>query len=283
MLTQIFDKLNASRQQVATLLESVAESQDWHAAPGSWSFGEVAAHLAVTEQECFLERITRIASGENPQFGYYLNTDRDFSQMDLRHSLRQWADVRREILDFVAGLPDETLPLTGTHETFGTITIPDVLQTMLDHDQEHLQELEQAITAHQIAKRCQTEINELHQFFQDWFNGAIPATDKTFARLLTALGPGFTIINPDGRLTERRSLVEGLRKSYNTRNRFKIWIENFQFWRLEGSISVMIYEEWHQTLNGEPAARISTALFKEDANAPNGVSWLHVHETWLAK
>lgn len=283
MLAQIFDKLDASRRQIAALLETVADNQDWRSASGMWSFREVAAHLAVAEKECFLDRVTRIASGSKPQFDYYLNTDRDFSQMDLRHSLRQWAGVRQEILGFVTNLPDEKLLLTGMHETSGSITIPDVLQTMLDHDQEHLQELEQAAAACQIAGRCQTEINELHQFFQDWFNGIIPATDENFVRLSMVLDQNFVIISPGGKLTKRDSLLDGLRNAYNTRSRCKIWIENVQFQRLAGDVVVTTYEEWQQDSAGPPAGRISTALFKKNVHTPNGVSWLHVHETWLTK
>ena len=47
-----------------------------------------------------------------------------------------------------------------------------------------------------------------------------------------------------------------------------------------GDRALVMYEEWH-SLKGEESARLSTVLFEKRAGAPNGVAWLHVHETWL--
>jgi hypothetical protein len=138
---QLTSQLEETQAALTTLLQAVAGQQDWQPGPETWSFRYQAAHLATAEREAFRERVFRIAGGERPHFAYYLNSDRDFSQAELLDSLQQWAETRREILDFVRGLSLEALALTGTHETQGTITILDVLQVMVDHDREHLQEL----------------------------------------------------------------------------------------------------------------------------------------------
>ena len=33
--------------------------------------------------------------------------------------------------------------------------------------------------------------------------------------------------------------------------------------------------------DGTITGRVSTAVFRERADTPNGLAWLHVHETWL--
>jgi hypothetical protein len=137
----LVSQLEETQAALTILLQAVAGRQDWQPGPETWSFRYQAAHLATTEREAFRERVFRIAGGEQPHFAYYLNSDRDFSQDELLDSLQQWAVTRREILDFVRALPLEALGLTGTHETQGIITILDVLQVMVDHDREHLQEL----------------------------------------------------------------------------------------------------------------------------------------------
>lgn len=48
-------------------------------------------------------------------------------------------------MHFVRSLPKAKNTLTGTHDSFGTITVLDVLQGMLDHDREHLGELTQLV------------------------------------------------------------------------------------------------------------------------------------------
>ncbi len=143
---QQFRKLSTTQQQLSALLESVADNQDWQPDPGQWSFRYIAAHMATVEEDCYRDRVMRIAAGENPHFEYYLNTGWDFSSLDLRHSLNAWAVTRQEIIDYVRALPEEKLSLTGTHATFGTITLSDVLQMMLDHDQEHIESLEKVLS-----------------------------------------------------------------------------------------------------------------------------------------
>jgi hypothetical protein len=143
--TRLIQQLQDSQHDLTRLLLSVADNQDWRPAPDQWSFRYHAAHLAVTDQEAFWPRLTRIASGENPQFEYYRNSQRDFSRHDLRDSLAAWAVTRRHILNFVADLPESKLTLSGVHATFGVITVLDTLQIMIDHDLEHLSELKSFI------------------------------------------------------------------------------------------------------------------------------------------
>lgn len=143
---QLVSQLEATQAALTGLFQEVATQPDWQPNPETWSFRYQAAHLATAEQEAFRERVLSIAGGGQPHFAYYLNTGRDFSRDELPDSLERWAATRREILDFVLALPPEALQLAGTHETAGTITVLDVLQVMLDHDQEHWQELTQMAT-----------------------------------------------------------------------------------------------------------------------------------------
>jgi hypothetical protein len=142
---QLISKLEATQKQLIALLESVSDDQDWQPDPEQWSFRDIAAHMATVEEDCYQDRVVRIAAGGNPHFKSYFNTGWDFSQFDLRDSIRKWAATRQEIIDFVRALPEEKWSLAGTHAAFGRITLLDVLQMMLDHDREHLQHLQQMV------------------------------------------------------------------------------------------------------------------------------------------
>lgn len=141
-LEPLISGVKATQKRLTALLETRADDQDWQPAPGEWSFRYIAAHLATTDKECYQDRVVRIAAGGNPHFESYFNTDRDFSQFDLKDSLHAWTVTRQEIIDLVHSLPEEKWSLTGTHAAFGTLTVPGVLKLMLDHDQEHIQDLE---------------------------------------------------------------------------------------------------------------------------------------------
>ncbi len=133
--------------------------------------------------------------------------------------------------------------------------------------------------------RCEKEVLELHRFFQDWFNGVLEPTDEDFARFRDVMAEGFVIVTPGGSLREREALVSRLRSAHGSWRRDgqpagRLWIENVRFHRREGALALVTYEEWQETGDGT-RGRLSTALFRPREDAPNGVEWLHVHETWL--
>lgn len=131
-----------------------------------------------------------------------------------------------------------------------------------------------------MEKRSRGEVVELHKFFQEWFNGSLPLTEESFARVVEALSKDFIIITPQGRLVDRVTLLTGLYKGHNSRKDLHIWIKNFRLHYQQGNILLAIYEEWQEAA-GETTARLSTVVFRERTGGPNGLEWLHVHETWL--
>ena len=145
---QLLQELQTSQNQIVTLLETMADVQDWQPEPAEWSFRFIAAHLATVEQKCYLHRVLRIASGETPLLTHYENQATGFARMDLHASLRRWIATRRELLDFVAAVPDRDLTLVGIHEMVGPMTLLDTLEEILDQDQGNLRHVYQLITAY---------------------------------------------------------------------------------------------------------------------------------------
>ena len=128
--------------------------------------------------------------------------------------------------------------------------------------------------------RCRNEIDQLHAFFQGWFNGELPATADSFARFAGVLAEPFTLIAPTGVHAEREQVLAGLRQSHASRSDIRIWIENVRLQHHSGDIIIATYEEWQQT-GDTTTARLSTVVFREKSGNPNGLEWLHMHETWL--
>ena len=132
MIGQLIEQLQSTQAKVIALLESVADDQDWQPDPEKWAFRYIAAHLATVE------------------FESYFNTGRDFSQHDLADSLQAWAATREEIIAFLRTLPPERWRFTGSHAVFGRITLCDVLQTMLEHDQQHMRQLDRMMAVYMV-------------------------------------------------------------------------------------------------------------------------------------
>lgn len=146
---------------------------------------------------------------------------------------------------------------------------------------------EPADDAAAAAARSEREVVELHAFLQDWLDGTAPRTAEAFERFRGVMGEGLIVISPRGSVTGRDDLLREFEASHGAlaekQGAFKIWIENFVCRRRLGGRVLVTYEEWHE-LDGNRSARLSTVLFgpiAETAAAPNGLAWLHVHETWL--
>lgn len=147
MRTQLVNNLLNSQQAITEFLTTVADKQAWRPAPKQWSFRQIAWHLAITERECLLDRVQRIASGSNPTFGIYLDREAEFMTRDLHFALEQWADARQTVIDVVNALPESALSHTGYHPSFGRLTVLGYLQIFLDHDQRHLADLQAMVTS----------------------------------------------------------------------------------------------------------------------------------------
>lgn len=133
--------------------------------------------------------------------------------------------------------------------------------------------------------RCREEVRELHTFFEDWFTAKVEPSEQVYARFVDVLSEGFQIVSPSGGISARTELIEQLRAAHGSRSTgtFRIWTEHFRGKRLDGGFFLANYEEW-QEVEENTRGRLSSALFQrvpDGPDAPNGVQWLHVHETWL--
>ena len=128
--------------------------------------------------------------------------------------------------------------------------------------------------------RIENEINELHQFFQDWYNNHLSPTDENFVRCVNVLHPNFMIIFPNGEKVQYQTLLNSLHSKHASQTNMRIWIKQIQVLHQIGDLVLATYEEW-QEINGQVNSRLSTVLFQKAPTTPNGLLWLHVHETWI--
>lgn len=138
-----------------------------------------------------------------------------------------------------------------------------------------------------MEKRCIAEIHGLHVFFVDWLSGALAGSGREFARCAGVMAEGFVLIGPHGQATTRETLLERLEGAHGVHGHadppFAIRIDHPRLLRQWADHALLVYEEWQDGARGAKGAtgRISTALFGRDNTAPNGVAWLHLHETWI--
>ena len=130
-----------------------------------------------------------------------------------------------------------------------------------------------------LQQQAATEITRLHDFFQAWYRGELEPS--AFASFEQALDESFQIITPDGNLLPRERILQAVRQQAGSDASALLEIRHVEPVAMEQHIAVFRYQEWQSSGGDKPRGRLSTVVFRRDAAASNGLSWLQVHETWL--
>jgi hypothetical protein len=128
------------------------------------------------------------------------------------------------------------------------------------------------------------EVVELHEFFRVWLrpnstgNNGSPLDPARFER---AFDPEFRLVGPDGGVRDRAAIVGWLHDLKGGRgDDFRMEVSDFRTAWSQGDAILLEYVET-QYLQGKTTQRQSTALLKRAPNAPAGMAWVHLQETWL--
>lgn len=123
---------------------------------------------------------------------------------------------------------------------------------------------------------CRREIERLHDSFVRFYTGR--RTD--IGPVEDALAADFEMVTPDGTVLHRDAVLSMIREKGDSYapGAFDIDIRNVGL-VADTEVTVCRYEEWQTTPDGENG-RVSTVVFRADADTPGGLSWVSVHETW---
>ncbi|MHA1557968.1 MAG: hypothetical protein ACTSPM_13675 [Candidatus Heimdallarchaeota archaeon] len=135
-----------------------------------------------------------------------------------------------------------------------------------------------------MEKKCEKEVIDLHTFFAQWFSSEVENNDEVFSRVENALDKQFVLIVPTGELQPREKILQQIKAGYGSRKddekEYRLWVQNIQCRLTEGNLCLVTYEEWAE-VEGKTTARLSSALFRKNEKAVNGVEWVHVHEVYI--
>lgn len=128
------------------------------------------------------------------------------------------------------------------------------------------------------------EVVELHDCFRAWLrpHGDAPGGPKLdSARFERALAPEFRLVGPDGRVRDRETIIAWLHDLKGGRGAdFGMEVSDVRAVWQQGDAILLEYVET-QYLQGKTTQRQSTALLKRAPDAPIGIAWMHLQETWL--
>ncbi len=143
-------QLESTPEILRILFEELSEEEaSWKPAPDRWSIAEVMEHLSHVEAHGFRARIDQMMEQETPQLKEYnqevLAAAGQYSGRDFEDSFDHWEDQRETNVEYLSSLAPAVLGRTAQHETFGLITISDLLNEWAFHDLGHIRQLMELI------------------------------------------------------------------------------------------------------------------------------------------
>lgn len=113
---------------------------------GEWSMKEVMAHFLKVERDVFLLRLKRIVNEDRPRFESFdpevWAAERDHRQGDFVDDWRRFAEARRETVALLTSQPPAAADRIGLSAFFGPVTLAQYATHIVDHDLEHLAQLQ---------------------------------------------------------------------------------------------------------------------------------------------
>jgi hypothetical protein len=161
------------------------------------------------------------------------------------------------------------LERTGLLALCGVLPIRNILAT------------EHTMDSDSLLKQVLIEMCVTREYLASWFAGLLekPESLEDFY-LSRVLAENFTIVRPDGTRLDRDQTLHGFFERLYGSEPTVIRHENLNMRTIldTGTIVVIGYDEKH-VYTDHAVTNALTAIFLKNETAPNGVSWLAVHET----
>lgn len=147
MLDEYRELIDFLAQTPTQLKESAAAASDPPA--GEWNAAQVIGHLAACEFY-FVERLNRLLREDSPHLRAFgaKAFERQESMMDagVESNLQAFNELRGESVSMLMSLALNLWDRAGTYESEGKMSIEDVVELMIDHDAEHLAQIDALAT-----------------------------------------------------------------------------------------------------------------------------------------
>jgi uncharacterized damage-inducible protein DinB len=108
-----------------------------------WSLNEILAHLIFVEER-YQERLHRVAEEDNPTVPAISPDDTPFrSEVETADLLNQFKEIRTQTISFLKSLTPGQWQRPAVHEHTGKTTLRFLVQVLIEHDIEHMNQIVQ--------------------------------------------------------------------------------------------------------------------------------------------
>ncbi len=138
---ELLDDLSHTTTRIQEMTEKYGDSVPVGSAE-DWGPPQIVTHLIDTEK-LYRGRIQKMLKEETPYLkSYEPEVGPEGIAQKLRPELEAFATERGETISLLMNLPLKGWERTGIHEEHGEIAIEDIVETMINHDNNHLKQME---------------------------------------------------------------------------------------------------------------------------------------------
>jgi hypothetical protein len=113
---------------------------------GQWSLRTIFIHEAAVDIEIWQMRFQMLAEEENPQWPWaepdIAQWEKEYEHLSMGEVIENFVNVRGEIVAYLRSLDHASWIRTGTHAVYGPMDVTAMCKKMLEHDREHLAEIQ---------------------------------------------------------------------------------------------------------------------------------------------
>jgi len=140
---EILDDLSRTTTRIQEMSEQYGDPPQT-LPDGEWGPARIVAHLTDVEK-LYRGRMQLILTRETP----YLKSanpagETDDAPHELRPELEAFAMERGETISLLMNLALKDWERTGIHDRFGEVSVEDIAEQLIEHDNEHLAQIEAA-------------------------------------------------------------------------------------------------------------------------------------------
>ncbi len=134
----LLQALAATMSNLGRMLEDVDRDMFCRRlSPDGWSMADVLSHLISVEKR-YYQRLRRVLVEERPFLPLILP---DETKHNLLVTPSEFAAARQQTLAFLRDVPEAGWACTAVHEIQGEVTFQFLVQYLVDHDSQHLNQI----------------------------------------------------------------------------------------------------------------------------------------------
>ncbi|CAJ2673562.1 unnamed protein product [Trifolium pratense] len=126
------------------------------------------------------------------------------------------------------------------------------------------------------------EVVMFYQFYERWMRGEIVNSEQYIQNLKSIFNSTGNFVHPSGVDRPMQHIIDTLPNMFGEKQGldFRVWIDRVSFAEVSLGSWLVNFDKWELSGN-ELRCCLTKVLMNSKVDAPNKLTWMHLHQTWL--